>query len=255
MIDVDGVSFRYRNQNDPAIANLSFSCESSGVTALVGGSGVGKSTLMALLAGIYLQGDTTVATYEGRIRIDGREPKQLRGPATVSWVPQQPILLDHLDIVGNILLPTRIVPDFDDASDRCKSLLAQLRLEEVAACRARELSGGMKTRVSLARALITRPKYLFLDEPFSSLDLGNRWNLYTFLRESRQPPELTTVITTHNIPEAMLIADRVAMMKEAYGQTTVTVRESQPPMAAVPARMLGEARRVAASIEAALFLS
>jgi len=255
VIEVADVCFRYKHQKELAICDLTFGCESGGVTALVGNSGVGKSTLIALLAGMYLASDNTVAEHRGAIHIDGREPRELRGPAMVSWVPQHPVLLDHLDVVGNILLPTKIAGRFDDAKDRCRSLLAELGLEKEAACRPRQLSGGMRTRVSLARALITRPRYLFLDEPFSSLDLGNRWKMYTFLRESRQSSELTTVITTHNIPEAMLIADRVAMMRREDGKTTVSVDERDPAQrTGTAAEMLAEARRRAASIEAALFL-
>ena len=68
--------------------------------------------------------------------------------------------------------------------------------------RPRSLSGGMKTRISLARALISQPKYLFLDEPFAGIDLVNRWTIYKMLISERRRPDMTTILTSHDIPEA-----------------------------------------------------
>lgn len=257
MIDVSGVTFSYgRRREIAAIRELSFCCESFGITALVGGSGVGKSTLLALLAGIHVMGDVTVGEYRGTISFDGRSPRDFRKPSMVSWVPQQALLLDHLDVRENVRLPTRIDAALNyGAAERCEELLRTLGLESVADRRPRELSGGMRTRASLARALITNPTYLFLDEPFSSLDLGNRWKLYEFLRKERGHRESRTVFTTHNIPEAMLVSDRVLMMALEKDRTTIAVRENTPPSAgATAAKALTQARLSAATVEEILFL-
>jgi ABC-type nitrate/sulfonate/bicarbonate transport system ATPase subunit len=251
MITLSSLSFKYKNEKEYAIANVSCEIASEGISAIVGRSGVGKSTLLKLLAGIYVAGDPTVEDLQGGINIDGLIPRQLRGPGVASWVPQESALLDHLTVSGNIALAMMNVGDREELRRKCLDMVVRLGLDSVKHSRPRQLSGGMKTRVSLGRALISEPRYLFLDEPFSSLDLGNRWKLYTMVAEERRRPGLTTLITTHNIPEAMLLADRVVVMIDpGSGVRMHEIDNSR--MAASEGKLdesLAEARRRALEIE------
>jgi len=232
MIEVKNLSCKYRTGADYAIRNASFEIQSNGITAIVGTSGVGKSTLLALLSGVYTADDEIIDRFEGDIALDGQKPQQLRGPRIVSWVPQDAALLDHLTIMKNVLLPI-VVTDRDVSDDRdweseCLRILRKLGLGERGNARPRQLSGGMRTRVSIARALITQPKYLFLDEPFISLDVANRWNMYVVLGDERRVGRLCTMIATHDIPEAMLLADRILLVGYGENGTTVDIFQNSP---------------------------
>src|SRR5216684_1411873 len=233
------VSFKYKDHDRYAVANLSFEFSSDGISAIVGESGVGKSTLLKLMAGIYLSGDPAIGELSGEIKLDEFRPEQLRGPQMISWVPQESALLDHLTVADNVELAMTISESNGKRTDtdrlsvhrwaskilyrqsanrvpersvECERLLRTLRMYDLAKRRPRELSGGERTRVALARALITRPKYLFLDEPFVSLDLTNRWIVYELLAQERRQDNFSTFITTHDIPEAILLADRLIVI-------------------------------------------
>lgn len=261
MISVRGLSCRYRDQSEYVLRNLSFECPSDGFTAVVGMSGVGKSTLIALLAGMYVATDSLFEDLNGQILIDGRAPRDLRGPSITSWVPQTPSLLDHLTVVENIVLPLtliqRIAPSQASDQDRCEAyrLLRGAGLESWADRRPRELSGGMCTRVALLRALVSKPKYLFLDEPFASLDLVNRWGIYRLLQAERDATACTTILTTHDIPEAALIADRILMLENTAENTGLSVISNQSVRIGefLDGVSLRSAREEASSIESRLF--
>lgn len=236
MIEVNNLSCRYKGANYYAIQKASFRIESGGVTAIVGTSGIGKSTLIALLSGIYTARDEVLDHFSGRILIDGKTPDQLSGPRTISWVPQHSALLDHLTVEKNIMLPLTITQAdgrcIEDGKERCRELLKKLEMHDdrrdYKDARPRQLSGGMRTRVSIARALVSRPRYLFLDEPFVSLDVKNRWTMYKLLRDERDTEELCTMITTHDIPEAMLLADRILLVDSVADSTTIKVFPNDP---------------------------
>jgi NitT/TauT family transport system ATP-binding protein len=254
MIRLDGLSFKYKSAPTLAIDSLSGEIPSLGIIALVGRSGVGKSTLLALLGGIYVEGDSLVDSLKGEIRIDDSRPSSLRGPDIVSWVPQVSSLLEHLTIHENIVLPTTINSAHCDVDDRCVDIMKRLGIDALGSRRPRQLSGGEKTRVSLARALVTRPRYLFLDEPFASLDLGTRWRIYELIIAERRRTGLTTIMTTHDIPEAMLLAESVVIMARGL-KTELELTKAQPGID-LPSRRdcLAEARRRAMEIEERIYL-
>lgn len=228
MIDLKNISFKYKGEQSYAIRGLTAQFDNSGITAIIGESGVGKSTLIALLAGIYAKGDPMVERFDGQIQIDAEEPGKIRGARMISWVPQATSLLDHLTVHENVLLPARLGEVDHGFQQRFSDLIERLDMKSWMSKRPRELSGGMKTRVSLARALVSRPAYLFLDEPFASLDLGNRWNIYEVIAAQRRGDGLTTVMTTHNVPEAMLLANRVVVMVQREVTRIDQVIENAP---------------------------
>ena len=257
MLVVQDLTFRYTGEKDYTLQGASFSFPLQGITAMVGESGVGKSTLIALIAGIFNHGDPMVAELSGEIAIGGRPPNSLRGAATVSWVPQVAVLLDHLTVIDNVLLPVTITRRSDSDAEHAGLLLDLLGLKDYCDARPRDLSGGTKTRVSLARALVSNPRYLFLDEPFVGLDLMNRWKIYGVLWNLRAKAGLTTILTTHNIPEATILADRIVVIKDGADLTKVSVTDNTPsfPTTWDPGDSLRAAREAAAPIESQIFLA
>lgn len=255
MIDVENLSFRYSGKKAYALRQATFQCKSDGITVVVGRSGVGKSTLVSLLAGIYVPEDSVVGELEGKILIDGRPPTWLCGPEVVSWVPQTPILLDHLSVLENVVLPLTIDNRCPNDKEKARIMLKQLGLQKYEDSRPRELSGGMKTRVSLLRALISMPKYLFLDEPFISLDLRTRLYIYRFIQTLRHGANTTTVLTTHNIPEATLLADRIIVLQQIDDKTVVRELSNEAKLVhdEGTAVCLEKARQAAVKIEEQLF--
>lgn len=227
MLVIEGVSVKYSRQEQYALRALSFSCESSGITAFIGRSGVGKSTLLALIAGIYQASDPAIAACEGRILVNGRCAHDCCGPANISWVPQEPVLLDHLSVLENVLLPISLGGITDpDRANAC-DILCELEIEKYSNVRPRALSGGQRTRVSLARALVSEPKCLCLDEPFVALDLMTRLTIYMALRKRRRRDGLTTILTSHNVPEAVILSDRIVIIRDLGNRTEAEVVENR----------------------------
>jgi len=254
-LEVANLSIQYTGESEYALHKLSLECDLTGISAIVGASGVGKSTLLGVMAGVFIFGDPLIAEYTGSIRVNGRLPGQISGPRTIAWVPQHSPLLDHLSALDNVLLPLTIEDTRPINSLPARSLLAELGLRERQDKRPRELSGGMRARVSLARTLVTDPKYLYLDEPFVGLDLMHRWNIYSLVRQKRSGQERVTVITTHNIPEAMLLSDRIIAVAWSGKDTRATVI---PNVAILPTTAnirdaLQAARIAGADLEANLF--
>jgi ABC-type nitrate/sulfonate/bicarbonate transport system ATPase subunit len=225
----------------------------------VGRSGVGKSTLLSCIAGMQGAGLPTVERYRGTIQVDDADPLSIRGPKNVSWVPQVPALLRHMTVLDNIALPLTLTGTGDEQSVRRAAfdLLDKLGLSDLWAAYPRQLSGGESTRVSVARALVSEPKYLYLDEPFSGLDLPNRWIIYELIRRLRARDGFATVVTSHNIPEAVLLADRIIEVRRYEGRTEAEVVENVPALTPgdEPAGCLDKARMGAAALEKAVFFS
>jgi NitT/TauT family transport system ATP-binding protein len=174
--------------------------------ALLGPSGCGKSTALRLLAG--LTAPTT-----------GTVQRQLTDPRALGFVFQEPTLLPWATIERNIDLPLKLlgVPR-GEAASRTAELLAQLGLAGFARAYPRELSGGMRMRVSIARALAPRPRLLLLDEPFAALDEITRWKLNDDLRALWRGEDLTVVFVTHSVYESAYLATRIAVFSARPGR-------------------------------------
>lgn len=229
-IEIRNLTFRYRKDLEPVIANLTCDITCGGIIAIIGSSGIGKSTLLRLMSGVYRRSDRWIGEYDGEIRICNRMPHELRGPKQVSLMAQSPTLLDHLTIKQNILLPCQLV--FENESEWSgdyQELSESLELSRMEKLRPIELSGGMKTRAALAKAMITCPQYLFLDEPFASLDLLRRWVLYKVIRQKRSNRNLTTIITTHDLWEAVILANWIIILDKENGHNRVSFIQNHVP--------------------------
>ena len=208
-----GLGARFGDLN--AVDALDLTLEPGSFTALLGPSGCGKSTTLTMIAGL-------LAPTSGDVLLD--DVSLLATPAErrpVSLVFQKPLLFPHLSVEQNVayglrtrrtLLPGQVRPSRREIVAQVEEMLDRVRLGGLGARRVGELSGGQEQRVSLARALVLRPRVLLLDEPFSQLDADLRADMRRLVRELHDETELTTLFVTHDQDEAVELADRIALM-------------------------------------------
>jgi NitT/TauT family transport system ATP-binding protein len=193
---------------------------------LIGPSGCGKSTLLRLIAGLS-------PVTGGTLRVDGRTPEQ--AAAELAFVFQEPTLLPWLTVARNVELPQKLrgVPPRERAQT-AQRMLDQVRLGARAAAHPRQLSGGQKMRVSIARALSLAPKILLLDEPFGALDEMTREHLNEELLALRVAQEWTAFFVTHSVAEAVFLSNRIVVMAANPGRihTEIAVPLAYPRTAA-----------------------
>ena len=190
-----------------AIENLSLTIEPGQFVALVGPSGCGKSTLLRVVAGL-------IAPTAGSLTVAGLAPRAARRQSTrISFVFQDATLLPWRSVKGNAALPLELehVPAAA-RHDRAQQAIGLVGLGEFASRYPGQLSGGMRMRVSLARALVTEPELLLLDEPFGALDDITRHKLNEDLLALWQSQRFTALFVTHNIAEAVFLSQRVLVM-------------------------------------------
>lgn len=200
-ISIKDLSFSYNGNNTKVFDKLNLNIGSSKSVAIVGGSGIGKSTLLKLISGLE-------KNYKGEILVDKKLPKELIINGDIGFMFQEPCLLSHLNVKKNIELPYHFLRLPVDSTHVDKNIDI-VGLQNFKYFYPKELSGGMKTRVSLARTFCTKPKLLLLDEPFSNLDIRWKYKLYNELKKLQKINSSTLIIVTHNIQEAVLLADKI----------------------------------------------
>ena len=208
LILIDDVSHTFNTETGalPVLKNLTFSVPENGFTAIVGPSGCGKSTVTRLVAGL-LKPDL------GSIWLQGQ--KVITPRNVVGMAFQNPVLLEWRNILKNVMLPLEIVPNSlsaQDREERARSLLKLVGLNGFEYKRPSELSGGMRQRASLCRALVHRPEVLILDEPFGALDAFTREDLWQIMHQLRAEEPFTGVLITHDLREAIFLADEVIVL-------------------------------------------
>lgn len=224
-IELRSVTHAYRTDAGPlpVLDDLSFACEDRSFTAVVGPSGCGKSTLTKLVAGLLLPD-------EGQVFMHG-EP--IRGPrSTVGMAFQNPVLLEWRTIIDNVVLPLEIVSNSLSRSqrlDRARELLALVGLEGFEEKRPSELSGGMRQRASLCRAIVHRPEVLLLDEPFGALDAFTREDLWQIMQALRKEENVTCILITHDLRESVFLAERVVVLSGRPAQLQYQLDVDLPP--------------------------
>ncbi|MFZ9395653.1 MAG: ATP-binding cassette domain-containing protein [Erythrobacter sp.] len=208
MIACEGLTRRYGAV--VAVDAVTLSIARGSFVALVGASGSGKSTLLRLVNALERPS-------AGRVLVEGRDVAGLDPPThrrRIGYVFQSIGLFPHMSVAGNIGIGPRLVGERLSAA-RIGELLELVELDPAMATRApHELSGGQRQRVGVARALATSPGLLLMDEPFGALDPITRAALGASVRELHGRLGLTTVMVTHDMAEALLLADRVLVMAE-----------------------------------------
>jgi NitT/TauT family transport system ATP-binding protein len=211
-IRASGVSKRFQTRHGETLALDAFDLDvpEGEFLAVVGPSGCGKSTLLRLVAGL-------MPVSSGEVEVFGR---QVTGPVTdLGIVFQQPVLLEWRDVLGNVLFQAGIRGLSEAAyRDRAMALLRQVGLEDFADRHPHELSGGMRQRASIARALLHDPRLLLMDEPFGALDALTREQMRLDLEALWMRTRKTVLFITHSVDEAVLLADRVAVMSPRPGR-------------------------------------
>jgi NitT/TauT family transport system ATP-binding protein len=215
-VELTGVGRRFGDLT--ALAELSLAVRPGEVVAVVGPSGCGKSTLLELVAGLQEPDAGTVSV--GR-SVDRR--------VACAYMPQRDLLLPWRDALGNaaLALECQDVPK-EDARRRAAPLFERFGLAEFERTRPPELSGGMRQRVAFLRTLLPGRPVLLLDEPFASLDSITRSSMQQWLADALLAEPRTVLLVTHDVEEAVFLADRVAVMSARPGRV---VAEIEVPLA------------------------
>jgi len=191
-----------------ALERFSAKVQPGEIVAIIGGSGCGKSTLLRAVAGL----DRATA---GAVTLDGTI---ITAPhAKIGIIFQEPRLLPWLSVAGNIGFGLSDLPT-DVRRDKVARALTRVGLADKASAWPRELSGGQAQRVAIARALVPQPEVLLLDEPFSALDAFTRRDLQDHLLDLWADTRPTLILVTHDVDEAVVLADRVLVMRPRPGR-------------------------------------
>ena len=203
-----------------ALVEVSYQLRRGELVALLGPSGCGKTTLLRIVGGLTRASD-------GRVEIAGSE---VTGPrADFAFVFQSPTLLPWRSVLGNVLFPMEIRRRNDNAARaRALELLDLVGLAGFAKTRPHQLSGGMKQRVALCRALIQSPSLLLMDEPFGALDELTRMEMQDLLLDIRQVAGATVLFVTHSISEAVYLADEILVFSARPGRVIDRIRTELP---------------------------
>jgi osmoprotectant transport system ATP-binding protein len=210
MIELEDVAKSFDGGTTHAVEGITLTIEAGGFVALVGGSGSGKTTTLKMINGL-------IRADRGRIRVGGEDvgavaPHILR--RRIGYVFQEVGLFPHLSVAENIGITPKLMGESKAAIEaRVAELLDLVSLpRDFAARRPAALSGGQRQRVGVARALAARPKLMLMDEPFGALDPVTRDALGGEYRQLHERLGLTTLMVTHDITEAVLLADRIVVM-------------------------------------------
>ena len=203
-----------------AVARLSLDVPAASFTVVIGPNGSGKSTLLRLVAGL-------LAPDAGTVRVGGSAPSA--GDGRVGLAFQQPRLVPWRSTLENVALPLELAGvDAQERRDRAAEALERVGLSAAARLRPRELSGGMAQRAALARALISDPAVLLLDEPFSALDALTRETFDAELQRLWLERRRTVILVTHSVAEAVSLGDRVVVMTPRPGRVARLVPVDLP---------------------------
>ena len=221
MLTIAGVGRRFPSGTE-ALRDATLRLDAGDFVALLGPSGCGKSTLLRLIAGLD-RPDT------GRLTWDAGQPPS---PGEIGYVVQDATLLPWASTEENVFLPMRLrgLPR-DQAEPAIADAIARVGLTGFESSRPRQLSGGMRMRVSIARALVTKPRLLLMDEPFAALDEFTRHRLQADLLTLHADIGCTVVFVTHSIYEAAFLARRIVLMTPRPGRIAYEIGSPLTPSA------------------------
>jgi len=222
LLRLAGISKVFAN-GTVALDNVDLTIRQGEFLTLLGPSGCGKSTLLKMVAG--LGGPSTGMIDWPQSSYDALgEPERLLG-----YVFQEPTLLPWCSVFDNVYLPLKLAGQRKEAvRERIMAVLAQVGLARFAQHYPRELSGGMKMRVSIARALVTNPKILLMDEPFAALDEITRTKLNNDLLKLFAKQNLTVIFVTHSVYESVYLSSRIVIMSARPGRVSSEIAIDMP---------------------------
>jgi NitT/TauT family transport system ATP-binding protein len=219
MVTISDLSKRY-GSNPPVLQQINLAIEKGEFISLIGPSGCGKSTLLKLISGL-------TSASSGSILVDGMTPVNAR--KTVSYIFQDATLLPWRNVTRNVGLGLELEHVSREARKaKVQSLLELVGLTHVAQAYPRQLSGGMKMRVSVARALATTPRLLLMDEPFGALDEMTRDRLNEELLRLRAEQSWTAVFVTHSVSEAVFLSTRIVVLAPSPGRIAQQIEIDLP---------------------------
>lgn len=224
LVEIKGVTHAYRTKAGPlpVLNDLTISIPEGEFCAVVGPSGCGKSTLTRLIAGL-MKPDT------GEVWLHGERVKSPR--KTVGMAFQNPVMLEWRTILENVMLPLEIVaPSMPRAKreERARELLELVGLKGFEGKRPSQLSGGMRQRASLCRAIVHKPEVLIMDEPFGALDAFTREDLWQLMHRLRAEEPFTALLITHDLRESVYLADDVVVLSDRPARVQYRMRIDVP---------------------------
>jgi NitT/TauT family transport system ATP-binding protein len=218
-ITLQGVTKRFRNAAI-AVQNISIAIERGEFVTFLGPSGCGKSTLLKLVSGLS-------PVSEGTVRVNGMTPESARD--LVSFIFQDATLLPWRTVEKNVGLGMELEHAARPARrERVAQMLELVGLSHVATRYPRQLSGGLKMRVSIARALVSRPRILLMDEPFAALDEMARDRLNEELLRLYSEQKWTVLFVTHSVAEAVFLSTRVVILAAHPGRVAHEIKVDLP---------------------------
>ena len=207
-VSIRGVGHSYGKSSATALAGIDLEIGRGEIIALIGRSGSGKSTLLHIISGLLRPSD-------GVVRVAGKLVEK-PSPSRVMMF-QAPSLYPWMTVAQNAGLGLRFAGARDGAAGKIRSVLELVDLTDLADRNVQDLSGGQQQRVAFARSLIVEPDLLLLDEPFSALDIFTRRALQKDLREIVRRLGLTMILVTHDVGEAVQMADRAVLLRSGPG--------------------------------------
>jgi NitT/TauT family transport system ATP-binding protein len=220
IVTLRGVGKRFAN-GVVALDGLDLSVHEGEFLSLLGPSGCGKSTALRLIAGL-------VEPTGGAIASPARLPTPGAPRHDIGFVFQEPTLMPWANVFDNVCLPLTLSGSAQHAHTRVTAALESVGLADFATAYPRELSGGMKMRVSIARALVTQPKLLLMDEPFAALDEITRFRLNDDLLALWQSVRKTVIFVTHSVFESVYLSERIVVMTPRPGRVFEEVAIDAP---------------------------
>ncbi len=211
-LEVCGVSYSYHSLEGETLAlcDISFTVDSGEFIAVVGPSGCGKSTLLSLLRGL-------IEPDEGEIFVDGAP--RVKSSSDIGYMLQRDHLFEWRTILGNAQLGLEIQGKLNSTStEKLRNMLNTYGLGSFQNARPSELSGGMRQRAALVRTLALEPDLLLLDEPFSALDYQTRLSVCDDISSIIKSTHKTAILITHDLSEAISVADRVIVLTSRPGR-------------------------------------
>jgi NitT/TauT family transport system ATP-binding protein len=228
LVSIRGVSKQFSN-GTLAVRDVNLDLYSGEFVSLLGPSGCGKSTLLRMISGLGEPSAGEIQWQDGNAAGARGSARSTSKEHALGFVFQEPTLMPWATALGNVVIPLTLqgVPN-TEAEARAREMLASVGLGNFEKSYPRELSGGMKMRVSIARGLVTRPKILLMDEPFAALDEITRHKLNDDLLRLWEAQRFTAVFVTHSIYESVYLSQRIVVMAARPGRIIADVAVDEP---------------------------